>query len=102
MLDFVPLGPRIVIKQDKMTQVGRIIIPETSRQAEMHQGEVLAVGPEAEEYIKPGMTVRYGQYAGGKFLCRQGTETEEFIIINFTDVWGIVRKNGGPPQLDKT
>jgi co-chaperonin GroES (HSP10) len=48
MLDFVPLGPRIVIKQDKMTQVGRIIIPETSRQAEMHQGEVLAVGPEAK------------------------------------------------------
>ncbi len=71
-----PLGTRVLLKRISIRSFGSIIVPKTSRQAEICLGEVKAIGPDCE-ILNVGDTCLFGQYAPLKI----DTRDMEFIGI---------------------
>lgn len=91
-LDLVPLYSRIIVKRKEMKKTaGGLYIPETSREMQATEGEVIAVGSECTE-IQSGDTVFFGKYSGAE-MEREGTK---FILMNEEDVLCKVRSKSGP------
>jgi len=86
-----PLADRVVIKplEEKETQKGGIIIPDTAKE-KPHEGKVVAVGPgkiaDSGERITPevkkGDRVLYSKYAGTEVTV----DGEELLIIKDSDI----------------
>lgn len=92
-----PLFARVLIRREKFASKSSIIIPdEAAKRNAPSKGEVLAVGPGADESIKPGMTVLFGQYAGtwvnpdGTVVTRE--EEAELFVCQDEDIIAEVKK----------
>lgn len=87
-----PLFARVIVRREMFTKSsGGIIIPDAA--AKRHsaaRGEVIAVGPTADESVKVGKTYVFGRYAGAWLdeKC-QPTEDEakgEFYVLQDEDL----------------
>jgi chaperonin GroES len=86
-----PLADRVVIKplEEKETQKGGIIIPDTAKE-KPHEGKVVAVGPgkfadngeRITPEVKKGDRVLYSKYAGTEVTV----DGEELLIIKDSDI----------------
>lgn len=86
-----PLFARVLLRRDKLEKVGSILIPnEQQKRYARTRATVIAVGPTADESIKPGMAVLVGQHAGA-WINAQGdpagdTNEEEYFIAQDEDI----------------
>lgn len=91
-----PLFTRIIIKRKVPEKIGRILVPQTSQEARVGAGEVVAVGPDCE-VAKVGDVVLFGRYApyllnkqelewAGIFLPKG---EEEYMLCNEEDLLAI-------------
>lgn len=85
-----PVFARIVLRREKLkSKVGSIIIPDVAGAKHAYDhGEIIAVGPTADETFKPGMTVVFGKYAG-TWAKIPGSD-DELYICNDEDILCIV------------
>ena len=100
-MKFRPLHDRIVIR--RVDEVGKskggIIIPDTAREKPA-EGEIVAVGPGARDEkgglvpldVKKGDRVLFGKWSGSEIKL----DGEELIIMNETDVMGVIENTAGP------
>ena len=97
-----PLYARVLLKREKLNQVGSIIIPDDA--AKRHSAtlcEVVAVGPDvntsqANTEIRVGSTVLIGEYAG-TWINEDGRavtdpETAEYYLVQDEDILAEVAK----------
>lgn len=83
-----PLFARVLIRRERFASKSSIIIPDdAAKRNAPAKGVVVAVGPTADESVKPGMTVLFGQYAGA-WINPDGTavtrpdEAEFFVCLD--------------------
>jgi len=91
-----PLGDRVIVKplEAKEVRKGGIIIPETAKE-KPQEGEIVAAGKGKTTEdgklipmeLKTGDKVLYGKYSGTEIKIND----EEYLIMNESDVLGIVR-----------
>lgn len=94
--DIIPLGDRVLVKQDDEPQKseGGIFLPETAKEAPQW-GTVLAVGPGRQLdngdnrplTVKKGDKVIFGKYSGTKIKVAQ----EDVLFMREEDILGIVK-----------
>jgi chaperonin GroES len=93
-----PLGNRVLIRRSKVqTTKGGILLPDTA-QEKPKEGEVIAVGPGALTdkgnrellSVKVGDRVLFSSYAGTEVKGVQGTDNEELLIMEESDIVGIL------------
>ena len=93
-----PLGTRVLIKRKDIRQIGRIVVPANSREAECNLGEVVAVGPDCT-FLNVGDVVTFGRYAPLKILKDEleiyGTAVDfeddtTYLLMNEADVLCII------------
>lgn len=96
MAKITPLGKRVLIKRSKaQTTKGGILLPDAA-QEKPRQGEVVAVGPGAddEDGVRQPMTVKIGDKV--LFSSYSGTEVkndsgdEEFLVMSEDDILGVL------------
>lgn len=81
-MDLVPLFTRILVKRKEMTKTaGGLYIPETTREMQATEGEVIAVGSDCKTVLE-GDIVLFGKYSGAEFE-RDGFK---FMLMNEEDV----------------
>lgn len=61
-MDLQPLGYRVLVKRKLVKKVGSIIVPESSREAKVAIGEVVAIGPDVSG-LEVGNLITFGKYA---------------------------------------
>lgn len=86
-----PKGDRIIIKRyspEERTK-GGIILPGVAKDKKQDYGEVLAVGPEAEECVKPGEVVVFANYAGNAVELE---DREEHFVVRQDDILASVEE----------
>ncbi len=93
-MKLVPLGDRVVLKQqeaEEKTKSGIILTSKT--QEKPQEGEVVAVGPggmvdgkEVQMTVKAGDKVIYSKYAGNEVKLGE----EEYIIVKQSDILAVV------------
>jgi chaperonin GroES len=98
-LKFQPTAGRLVVKPLKKDDVskGGIYLPDTANKEKPQEGEVLAVGPNAEleggksrtSPAKVGETVLYAKWGGEEYKDEDGTE---YKFIKFEDVIAVASK----------
>ena len=91
MVNFVPLGERVVIKpiEQESTTKGGIFLPDTAKE-KPQEGEVVAVGPGQVAYdgtripmeLSKGDRVIYSKFAGTEY--KDGDD--EYLILRESDV----------------
>lgn len=96
MVKITPLGKRVLIKRSKaQTSKGGILLPDAA-QEKPKQGEVVAVGPGAEDeagVLQP-LTVRVGDrvlftsYAGTEIKDDAGEEG--YLVMSEDDILGVL------------
>lgn len=90
MIDLEPLGTRIIVKRKEVGKVGMILIPESSREMEATEGDVIGVGEDCCK-VKMGDVVFFGRYAGAN-IERNGSKC---ILMDEDDVLARVKPAGG-------
>lgn len=86
-MDLVPCFERIIVKRKEMEKTsGGLYIPQSSKEMQATEGEVIAVGPQCTT-IKVGDTVFFGKYSGAE-MEREGFK---FVLMNEEDVLCTVR-----------
>lgn len=92
LLDLIPLGTRVIVKQITIDKVGSLYLPENSREMKelmATEGKVLAAGPEVSA-VSVGQTIFFGRYAGGgASVKRNGME---YLVMDQSDILAIVKK----------
>ncbi|MCD8023280.1 MAG: co-chaperone GroES [Lachnospiraceae bacterium] len=93
-MKLVPLGDRVVLKQqeaEETTKSGIILTSKT--QEKPQQGEVIAVGPggmvdgkEVQMTVKPGDQVIYSKYSGNEVKIGE----DEFVIVKQSDILAVI------------
>lgn len=94
-LKVVPLGDRVLVRQDEEPQMseGGIYLPETAKEAPQW-GEIVAVGSGKQLdngdnrplTLKVGDKVIFGKYSGTKV----SVDSQEYLFMREDDVMGIV------------
>ena len=93
-MKIVPLGDRVVIKNQEMNEVskGGIILAGAAKE-KPQMAEVIAVGPggnvdgkEITMHIKEGQKVIYSKYAGNEVKL----DGEEYVIVRQSDILAVV------------
>lgn len=74
-----PVGARVLLRPDvkEWENRGKLIVPGTKKVA-VQQGEIIAVGIEAENLVSPGDVVLYEKYAGAEF----NVEGQEYLLLD--------------------
>lgn len=85
-IDLSPIGQRVIILPKVVDKVGTIIIPENTREMELTEGTVIALGPDCI-MVNQGDIVYYGRYSGFKFernghIYRGMNEEDILFIVN--------------------
>jgi len=83
-----PMGKKIVIipAPTKKKSDGGVILPEDAQRLPKH-GKVFAVGTEVPDYIQPGMTILFGQYAGHELELDDGVNPVlTVLVMDYTNV----------------
>lgn len=88
MFNLEPVASRIFIKRTVVNCIGSIVILSSTKEFEMSEGLVMAVGPDCA-VVKTGDNILFGKYAGAT-IERDG---EKYVVINEDDV--IAKINGG-------
>lgn len=101
MLALEPLFDRVLIKRKILTKTsGGIFLPETSKEAKVSMGEVIAVGEDCAT-LKPGDIVTFGKYSSHSVDLQEtklyGLEVEkdeehELLMIIEADALCILNK----------
>lgn len=103
-----PLGSRVLIRRMSIRSFGSILIPKTSRQAEVCLGEVVAIGDQCE-VLQVGDICLFGQYAPLKIDIREmeflgmSIDKEEYADINLMneeDALCLIEKEPKRPILE--
>ena len=91
MVNFVPLGERVIIKpiEQEQTTRGGIVLPDTAKE-KPQEGEVVAVGPgrlsddgkRISMELSKGDRVVYSKYAGTEY----NDGDEEYLILRESDI----------------
>ena len=91
MVNFVPLGERVIVKpiEQEQTSRGGIVLPDTAKE-KPQEGEVVAVGPgrtsddgkRISMELSKGDRVVYSKYAGTEY--KDGDE--EYLILRESDI----------------
>ena len=82
-----PLEPypgRLYVIEDDVVSVGKIVVPQSSRQTgemQTNRGVVIAVG-EAVDFVKPGDRIFYGQFSGAWVM------NKKYRVMNEEDILG--------------
>ena len=93
-MKIIPLGDRVVIKNQEMNEVskGGIILAGTAKE-KPQIAEVIAVGPggkvdgkEITMHVKAGQRIFYSKYAGTEVKV----DGEEYIIVRQSDILAVV------------
>ena len=93
-MKIIPLGDRVVIKNQEMNEVskGGIILAGTAKE-KPKIAEVIAVGPggnvdgkEITMHVKAGQRIIYSKYAGTEVKV----DGEEYIIVRQSDILAVV------------
>ena len=93
-MKIVPLGDRVVIKNQEMNEVskGGIILAGAAKE-KPQMAEVIAVGPggnvdgkEITMHVKEGQKVIYSKYAGNEVKL----DGEEYVSVRQSDILAIV------------
>ncbi len=93
-MKIIPLGDRVVIKNQEMNEVskGGIILAGTAKE-KPQIAEVIAVGPggnvdgkEITMHVKAGQRIIYSKYAGTEVKV----DGEEYIIVRQSDILAVV------------
>ena len=93
-MKIVPLGDRVVIKNQEMNEVskGGIILAGAAKE-KPQMAEVIAVGPggnvdgkEIPMHVKEGQKVIYSKYAGNEVKL----DGEEYVIVRQSDILAVV------------
>ena len=93
-MKIVPLGDRVVIKNQEMNEVskGGIILAGAAKE-KPQMAEVIAVGPggnvdgkEITMHVKEGQKVIYSKYAGNEVKL----DGEEYVIVRQRDILAVV------------
>ena len=93
-MKIIPLGDRVVIKNQEMNEVskGGIILAGAAKE-KPQMAEVIAVGPggnvdgkEITMHVKEGQKVIYSKYAGNEVKL----DGEEYVIVRQSDILAIV------------
>ncbi|MDD7446227.1 MAG: co-chaperone GroES [Clostridiales bacterium] len=93
-MKIVPLGDRVVIKNQEMNEVskGGIILAGAAKE-KPQMAEVIAVGPggnvdgkEITMHVKEGQKVIYSKYAGNEVKL----DGEEYVIVRQSDILAVV------------
>ena len=83
-----PLFAKVILAREEV-KTSSIIIPEdAARRIAPARGEILAVGPEADESLRPGQKVIFGQHAGAWLKV----DEEEYFICMDEDIHGILQE----------
>ena len=100
-MKFRPLHDRVLIRRvdQEAKTTGGIIIPDTAQEKPM-EGEIVAVGPGARNEsgkvvpldVKKGDRVLFGKWSGSEIKL----DGEELIIMNETDVMGVIENAAVP------
>ena len=91
MVNFVPLGERVIVKpiEQEQTTRGGIVLPDTAKE-KPQEGEVVAVGPgrlsddgkRISMELSQGDRVVYSKFAGTEY--KDGDE--EYLILRESDI----------------
>ena len=93
-MKIIPLGDRVVIKNQEMNEVskGGIILAGAAKE-KPQMAEVIAVGPggnvdgkEITMHVKEGQKVIYSKYAGNEVKL----DGEEYVIVRQSDILATV------------
>ena len=93
-MKIVPLGDRVVIKNQEMNEVskGGIILAGAAKE-KPQMAEVIAVGPggnvdgkEITMHVKEGQKVIYSKYAGNEVKL----DGKEYVIVRQSDILAVV------------
>ena len=93
-MKIVPLGDRVVIKNQEMNEVskGGIILAGAAKE-KPQMADVIAVGPggnvdgkELTMHVKEGQKVIYSKYAGNEVKL----DGEEYVIVRQSDILAVV------------
>ena len=93
-MKIVPLGDRVVIKNQEMNEVskGGIILAGAAKE-KPQMAEVIAVGPggnvdgkEITMHVKEGQKVIYSKYAGNEVKL----DGEEYVIVRQSDILAVL------------
>ena len=93
-MKIVPLGDRVVIKNQEMNEVskGGIILAGAAKE-KPQMAELIAVGPggnvdgkEITMHVKEGQKVIYSKYAGNEVKL----DGEEYVIVRQSDILAVV------------
>lgn len=88
-MELVPLFARVIVRAEPLNARLKtsLIIPDQAKDRDQpEQGEVVAVGPTADESVKPGQKVLWGKYAAKKLPW-----SDELWLMNDEDILGIVK-----------
>ena len=93
-MKIVPLGDRVVIKNQEMNEVSKCgIILAGAAKEKPQMAEVIAVGPggnvdgkEITMHVKEGQKVIYSKYAGNEVKL----DGEEYVIVRQSDILAVV------------
>ena len=93
-MKLVPLGDRVVLKQNEKEETTKsVIILAAKAQEKPVTAEVVAVGPggmvdgkEVTMQVKPGDQVIYSKYAGNEVKL----DEEEYVIVRQNDILAVV------------
>ncbi len=93
----VPLGDRVLVKQDDEPQMsaGGIYLPDTAKEAPQFAtvihpglGGLLENGERRKPSVKEGDKVIFGKYSGTKVKL----DDEEYLFLREEDILGVVQK----------
>lgn len=89
-LDLQPLHDRVIIRRkDTPAALGKIIIPENSKEMEPTEGTVVAVGSDCQ-HLMVGDVVYFGRYSGFSFERNAG----KYVFCNEEDILARVTNHG--------
>lgn len=61
-IGLTPLFSRVIIKRKRIEKVGSLYVAETSQEAKVGIGEIIAIGPDCES-VSVGDVVLFGRYS---------------------------------------
>jgi co-chaperonin GroES (HSP10) len=89
-----PRENRVLVKRDLIRMKGLIYVPSNSQEMKFNAGEVVAVGPDANQDLQPGDMIMFGRYAPLNMDPRELKEVgitlpadTEYLIMNDADIF---------------
>jgi chaperonin GroES len=92
-----PLFTRLIIKRTVLDKVGSIIIPNKSKEMELSEGIVVAIGSDCER-VNVGDYVMFGRYAGCELERNNGT----WVMLNEEDLLAKLKEDSNAGASDET